>query len=172
MRLHAVCRNLSDAGASLERNLALKSEEAKKDSVEDKILQDKFRAAPAEKLKEAKETYEGRYSTKKSSRFLNNLKLRNVEFWTPLQTTADWSECNWSLQDCQYAAMYAMKSQVLERRVELEQMFSYALEWAGGAKSEMKIHMMEDMPPLVKAFMQDLESSGGSSAGEAVQQRR
>ena len=174
LRLNAICRNLADAGASLERNAALKSEDAKKDAVEDKILQDKFRAAPAEKLKEAKETYEGRWSTKKSSRFLNNLKLHTVEFWTPLQTTAEWSECNWNLQDCQYAAMYAMKSQVLERRAELEQMFSYALEWAGGAKSEMKIHMMEDMPPLVQAFMQDLESSGALSAGEAVpvQQRR
>ena len=169
MRLNAICSSLSDAGASLQRSLALKSEEAKKYAVEDKILQDKFRAAPAESLKEAKKTYEGRWSTKQSSRFLNNLKLRNVNFWSPLQTTADWSECNWTLEECPYAAMYAMKSQILERRTEMEQMFTYALEWAGGAKSEMKIHMMEDMPPLVKAFLQDLESSGALSAGEAVQ---
>ena len=172
LRLHAVASSLADAGSSLKKTLALKSEQAKQDAVEDKILQDKFRAAPAEKLKEAKKRYEGKWTWSSHHRFLMNLQIEKVEFWTPMKSCGEWAECSWNLQKCQYAAMYALKSQVLERKVELEQMMKHALEWAGTASFEMQLHMMEDMPPLVQDFLRELQNSGAQSTGEAVQQRK
>ena len=116
-------------------------------------MQDKFRAAPAAQLKEAKEKYENKWSSVEADRFLNNLKIKGIEFWTPLEGTADWAECDWNLKKCPYAGLYALKSQVLERREEIEQMMSHALEWSGPAKMEMKMHLLEDMPDLVEEFL-------------------
>ena len=104
-----------------------------------------------------------------SDRFLNNLKIKGIEFWTPLEGTADWAECDWNLKQCPYAGLLALKSQLLERREEIESMLSHALEWSGPAKMEMRMHLLEDMPDLVEEFLKEMESSGGSSAGEAVQ---
>ena len=168
-RLHAIAGSLSDGGANLKKLIAMKSDAAKAMVMEDKILQDKFRAAPAAQLKEAKEKYENKWTAVESDRFLNNLKIKGIEFWTPLEGTADWAECDWNLKQCPYAGLLALKSQLLERREEIESMLSHALEWSGPAKMEMRMHLLEDMPDLVEQFLKEMESTGGSSAGEAVQ---
>ena len=168
-RLGRIADSLGDAGESLTRMENMKDEKFKEKSAEDKVKKDKFKTSPAVMIHEAcSENW--KEWLQNQERYLRNLSLV-LEFWKPLESMTEWALCSWNMQFCNAPQLLECKSQILERRKELQSMMKYALEWAVPNSAEMKIYMMEDMPGLVQDFLKDVEGAGGSSMEAVVQQQ-
>ena len=105
---------------------------------------------------------------RKDDMFLKNVNMENVQFWTPLKDYSEWRQCSWKLEESATPNEVALKSQLLERKEELEQIFQYMKEFCEGdlaAREVLKDFALNPQPCLVKAFWNTTE---GGSSGNAV----
>ena len=82
----------------------------------------------------------------------------------------DWSQCSWKLDESATPNEVALKSQLLERKEELEQLFQFMKEFCGDkptVRGAMKDYAIKLQPSLVKAFWSNIE---GGSSGNAVKE--
>ena len=164
-RLQFIAESLSDAGVAIGRAAGKEQQEK---VMKDAVLKEKFRAAPAATIGGAVKYFSGRTWVETEERYLKNCSLK-LKFWDPVASLDEWSCCSWELDLCSSALLLETKSQIVERREEIQDVMKYAVEWAGASSAEMKAFMMENMPPLVQEFMVEVEGGSGGSSMEAVQ---
>ena len=158
-KLGAISVGLADGGEKLRQAAETKTAEDKEFMKQDRLMKDIFKSNPATVIAAVQE-FDSKPWGEDEARFLKNLSLRGLQFWVPLCSEQEWIHCSWNSDHCRTAQELVMKSQLVERKAELETMIRFALTWAGEKRVEMKEFLMEDMPPLVKDWGRQAEGQG------------
>ena len=147
-RLALLAACLADAGQQLKKC----EKEKKVDYVEGQMVKKmEFRAEPRKIIGDIMKRYSYQQWWKDDDRFLQNVCRKDVNFWTPLKDMEEWSMCSWQLEKCATPNEVALKSQLLERKEELEQMFQFMKEFCGdqpAARGAMKDFAMNPSQAL------------------------
>ena len=163
-RLQLIADCLADSGVKLMKSERMKQWKYVEDQ---KMKKMEFQAAPRKVIAEIVKKQSNLDWWRNDDRFLENVCMKDVQFWTPLKDYADWRLCSWKLEESQTPNEVALKSQLLERKDELEVLFQYMKEFCGddlAAKEVLKDFALNPQPGLVKAFWNTTE--GGSSGQE------
>ena len=168
-RLQLIADCLADSGVKLMKSERMKQWKYVEDQ---KMKKMEFQAAPRKVIAEIVKKQSHLDWWRKDDRFLENVGMKEVKFWTPLKDHADWRLCSWKLEESQTPNEVALKSQLLERKDELEVLFQYMKEFCGddlAAKEVLKDFALNPQPGLVKAFWNTTE---GGSSGQAVKKMK
>ena len=166
-RLQLIADCLADSGVKLVKSERMKQWKYVEDQ---KMKKMEFQAAPRKVIAAIVKKQSHQDWWKNDDRVLEKVCMKEVQVWTPLKDHAEWRLCSWKLEASQTPNEVALKSQLLERKDELEVLFQYMKEFCGddlAAKEVLKDFALNPQPGLVKAFWNTTE---GGSSGNTVKQ--